>query len=393
MKIQYSATLLSIMIASSSCTLFPGSANEPNDPNSPNDSGSTSSAIVQVDSTGSNTGTDTGTNTSTTSSAFVANTAVAASTATQTAMSESTDGGLPTVVVVTVVVTVNLEDAGVSVALAPNADPPADPDAGTVDPTPDAGAVLPEASTPVADSGMADLNSPETSTVIFAQTIPDAGTEASTTNTTLGSFCCPDSSTNCSQVPANLITVCGSGQQCLTESGLVISISPGESNGPFTCQQYQTDGLVGSICNTCDVPFDCNGSRPYSAGLLESCGSGLQCLATAPGSFITATCQPRPGLGGICNTPLSTTSQIAECAPGLICFGIAIYNIAGGATTGTSTCITPLPVGASCLVDNDCAQTIQGFGILSDVCNHGDAGCPLNVENNQTGCPGTCQAF
>jgi hypothetical protein len=104
---KYIVSSLAIMIASSGCSMFPGENGDPYHPN-PTDSGtgssSTSSTVAQT--TGVDTGTSTSTSTSTSSS----------SSSTQTATQTAPDGGT---VVVVIQVSVNLQDAAVSVVVDP----------------------------------------------------------------------------------------------------------------------------------------------------------------------------------------------------------------------------------------------------------------------------------
>jgi hypothetical protein len=273
-------------------------------------------------------------------------------------MSESTDGGVPTVVVVTVVVTVNLEDAGVSVALAPNADPPANPDAGTVDPTPDTGAVLPEASTTVADSGS---NSSETSTIIFADTIPDAGTEASVPEAStpaltpigLGNSC------NLNGTPSTFYGPQSSG---LCQAGIFcVPYSPPPGNNEVgVCQVSPNIALSGA----------CLGPGQLVGGAFGySCQAGLTCRNCGPGC---AECLAPSELGGVCNNVIMDQG-FAFCDTGLTCLGhpcnnlnsgvscanTTYYNTSSGLETsglGSSTCVLPRTSGESCQVNGDCAQ-------------------------------------
>jgi hypothetical protein len=237
-------------------------------------------------------------------------------------MSESTDGGVPTVVVVTVVVTVNLEDAGVSVALAPNADPPADPDAGMASvieaSTFDTGTTpLVEAASPVIDAGIVS----DPPTIIFADTIPDAGTEASV----------PEAST----------------------------LPPLVAVGGYCCS-------AGSV--------ECYGVNRQIApfGL---CQTGLTCVFEGPG---VAQCYAPSELGGPCNIPTSGDfSQNNFCDVGLTCLGHPCIgsntNCSGGLpldvpSPGASTCIVPRTFGEPCIVNGDCAVNIPG------ACASGDGG-------------------
>jgi hypothetical protein len=315
-------TLLSIMITTSGCAAFPGQEGDPTSTNtntstSTGTSSSTSSSIIVQ---AANTGTGTSVSTSTSSAAI---TNVATQTQTETATATD-DAGIPQVVVVTVVVSVNLQDGGTNVVVDPTAPASDPPDSGT--PT------IVEASSPIEAATIVPDASPDAGNdagIIFAQTVPDAGTPDASPDAD------PPSVPEASSPPTlPLLTAVALNGVCCNPNG-------------------------GALSDSCGEWATYEGAQTLSSGY---CQTGLTCVVYGPGG--TGVCKAPSQLGGICNTPDNDF-----CDVGLTCFGHPCRlggnsNCIGdpviGSTVIPSTCVVPGTYGSTCQVTSDCAINEPG---------------------------------